>query len=160
MRTAILLIMALFSLNITSAQVNNQMNAFGLRVGDNSGLVLELNYQRYLNDSRSFRLESGFGFKDRQQNEVKHLKWVNTFQHVRNLFGRYNWYVGLGAGFGNYETDLQKKTEFLAAAVIGIGWSSKIPLNFSIDLRPEYRPNSVFGDDLDFDIGLSLRFQF
>lgn len=140
--------------------MESKVNTFGLRVGYNDGITGELNYQRFLNESKSLRLEASFGFRDVSR-EPEYIKAVSTLQYVLPLNREYNFYFGAGAGFGNYETQVQNNNEFITSGILGIGWSNDIlPISFSLDVRPEYRPNSVFRDNVYFDVGLSARFKF
>tara|TARA_R110002049_G_scaffold242357_1_gene416170 strand:- start:16437 stop:16916 length:480 start_codon:yes stop_codon:yes gene_type:complete len=156
----ILLTIFVFTLSFSGySQIDNQKNAFGLRFGFNDGFEGELNYQRYLNKLRNFRLESGLGF-NLETNNLDYLKFINTLQYVGNLVGDYNFYLGGGAGFGNFSSDMFNENEFILAGIVGIEWTSGIPLIFSLDLRPEYRNNPQFKNDIFYNIGLAIRFQF
>ena len=47
----------------------------------------------------------------------------------------------------------------LAAGDVGIEYNFDIPLLLSLDFRPEFGLDD-YGDDVDFDIALGIRYQF
>jgi hypothetical protein len=51
------------------------------------------------------------------------------------------------------------KNTLIVAGNVGIEYDFDIPLILSLDFRPELGFGD-FNDDLDFDIGLGLRYQF
>lgn len=133
------------------------MNAIGIRAGYNDGFTSELNYQRFPNENRNLMLEANFGFRD-VSSESEYIKIISTVQYVLPLNKEYTFYFGAGAGFGNYETNMQSNNEFITNGILGIGWSNgTLSISFSLDVTPEYRPNSAFKDDVCFDMGLSAR---
>tara|TARA_R110002049_G_scaffold302713_2_gene496090 strand:+ start:24953 stop:25315 length:363 start_codon:yes stop_codon:yes gene_type:complete len=101
------------------SQIDNQKNAFGLRFGFNDRFEGEANYQRFLNTSRSLRLESGLGFNLQNEN-LDYIKLINTLQYVGDLVGYYNFYVGGGFGFGHFSSDVFNENEFILAGIVGI----------------------------------------
>ena len=133
-------------------------NAIGLRLGDSNGFGTEISYQRALSDNN--RLEFDLGW--RSGNTYDGFKLAGLYQWVWNLDGNFNWYVGAGGGLGSYGYDdpaFDDETFLFAAGDIGIEYGFDIPLLISLDFRPELG----FGnhtDDLDFDIGLGIRYQF
>ncbi|MEM7084997.1 MAG: hypothetical protein AAF489_02365 [Bacteroidota bacterium] len=136
-------------------------NAIGIRVGDSDGFGTEINYQRGLSENN--RLEFGLGWNS--GSDVDAYKLTGLFQWVFVLDGNFNWYVGAGGGigqidFGNdFPGDPDNETFLFAAGDIGIEYDFDIPLLVAIDFRPEIGFGD-FRDDLDFDIALSLRYQF
>ena len=140
------------------AQINTN-NALGLRGGDNDGLAFELSYQRHVSDKQNQRLEFGLGWKD--SNNLEYLKLIGLYEFVSKLAGDYRWYAGAGGGIGSFKTSLVDDNYGLVAGVIGIEYSEpNLPILFSLDFRPEYGFNNDFSDDIDFDVGLSIRIQF
>ncbi len=116
----------------------------------------EILYQRYLNDNN--RLEFDLGF--RNSNNVDAFKLVGLYQWVNPLGDNFNWFVGVGAGVGSFDSPGTNGSFFLAAADLGIEYNFDIPLIMSLDIRPELGFNDEFSDDLDFDIALGIRYQF
>ena len=135
-------------------------NAIGLRLGDSNGFGTEISYQRALSDNN--RLEFDLGW--RSGNNYDGFKLAGLYQWVWNLDGNFNWYVGAGGGLGSYGYDdpaFDDETFLFAAGDIGIEYNFDIPLQISLDFRPELGFGDYkYSDDLDFDIGLGIRYQF
>jgi hypothetical protein len=133
-------------------------NAIGLRLGDSNGFGTEISYQRALSDNN--RLEFDLGW--RSGNNYDGFKLAGLYQWVWNLDGNFNWYVGAGGGLGSYGYDDQAfddETFLFAAGDIGIEYNFDIPLQISLDFRPELG-FGTYTDDLDFDIGIGIRYLF
>ena len=136
-------------------------NALGIRFGDNDGFGAEVSYQRGLTDNN--RLEFDLGWRDFDFGNA--IKIAAIYQWVFNLDKGFNWYVGPGGGIGliDYDNDTPFRdgsdSYFFLAGDIGIEYNFDIPLLISLDLRPEIGFGDV-NDDLDFDIGLGIRYQF
>lgn len=134
-------------------------NAIGIRIGDNDGFGAEISYQRALFNAN--RLEFDLGWRD--SNNYDGFKLVGLYQWVFPLDGSFHWYVGAGAGIGSVEDNNGNNDSFaLIAGDIGIEYDFKIPLLLSLDFRPEFGfgDDAFENDDLDFDIGLGIRYQF
>jgi hypothetical protein len=136
-------------------------NAIGLRLGDNDGFGGEVSYQRALGDNN--RLELDLGLRSGKNHDG--FKLAGLYQWVWPIENRFNWYAGVGGGLGSYDYKDdspfkdESETFIFAAGDIGIEYNFEIPLILSLDARPELG----FGDfrnDLDFDIALSIRYQF
>lgn len=146
-------------------------NALGLRLGDNDGFGGEISYQRGLGDNN--RLELDLGWRDGRNYDG--MKLTGLYQWVWNIDGGFNWYAGVGAGIGSwkfnhdhhYNDDFDDHGTFLlVAGDIGVEYVFDIPLQISLDLRPEL----YFADDRnDFDndynnfgpdIALGIRYTF
>jgi hypothetical protein len=141
-------------------------NAIGLRFGESDGFGPEINYQRHLGDNN--RLELGLAFHSEKHWNA--IKLLGIYQWVWNIDGGFNWYAGPGAGLGlvNYDTkdkdypfdDRYDDSEAFAFVTgdIGIEYNFDIPLILSLDMRPQF--NLGYRDDISFDVGLSVRYQF
>lgn len=143
-------------------------NALGLRLGDNDGFGGEVSYQRGL--SKSNRLEFDLGWRNHRYYDA--VKLAGLYQWVWNIDGGFNWYAGVGGGLGSWsydgpgDPDNDGGTFLFAAGDIGIEYNFDIPLQLSLDFRPEL----YFGDDRnDFDddyhnfgpdIALGVRYRF
>lgn len=137
-------------------------NAIGLRLGDNDGLGAEVSYQRALSDAN--RLEIDFGY--RNSNEISAIKIAGLYQWVWQIDNQFNWYAGAGGGIGNWSTNVlnikDSGTFMFVAGDIGVEYHLNIPLQISLDARPEIYifskgyGNSNFGPD----IALSVRYKF
>jgi len=137
-------------------------NALGLRLGSNDGVGYEISYQRGL--EKTNRIEADLGW--RNSNNVSSFKLVGLYQWIWELDKGFNWYAGVGGGFGcwnyNYNGASSSGTVLLVAGDVGVEYNFDIPLQVSLDFRPEmyfnssaYR-NSSFGPD----IALSVRYRF
>ena len=136
-------------------------NAIGLRLGDNDGFGTEVSYQRALGGNNRLELDLGWRSKD----NFNAFRLTGLYQWVFTLDGAFNWYVGAGGGVGHIDFDAlplgvdESETYFYGAGDIGIEYSFDIPLMLALDFRPEIGFGE-FKDDLDFDIALSIRYQF
>ena len=147
-----------FSTSVMAQEISK--NAIGLRIGDNDGLGTEITYQRGLSDINRLEIDLGF----RSNSGVDAIKLAGLYQWVWNIDDGFNWYAGLGAGFANYSVDNKfgddfDETYLFAAGDVGIEYNFDAPWLVSLDFRPEFG----FGDlnnDADFDIALSVRYQF
>ncbi|MCR9183578.1 MAG: porin family protein [Flavobacteriaceae bacterium] len=136
-------------------------NAIGIRFGDNNGFGTEVNYQRAIGGNN--RLEFGLGWTSNR--DLDAFKLTGLYQWVWNIDGGFNWYAGAGGGVGSIDFDRDfpgnpdNETFIFAAGTVGIEYNFDIPLMISLDFRPEIGFGD-YRDDLDFDIGLGLRYQF
>ena len=133
-------------------------NALGLRLGDNDGFGGEISYQRYLKENN--RLEFDLGW--RNSRNVDAFKLVGLYQWVMPIDNNFNWYVGAGAGIGSFDAGDNDGTFALVAGDIGIEYNFDIPLQLSLDFRPEigFGDDTYKNNDLDFDIALGIRYRF
>ena len=137
-------------------------NALGLRLGDNDGFGGEISYQRGLSNNN--RLEFDLGW--RNSNNIDALKLAGLYQWVWEIDNGFNWYAGVGAGFGSWNynyNDTKNNGSFLfAAGDIGIEYTFKeVPIQLSIDLRPElyFNSNDYREDNFGPDLALGIRYK-
>lgn len=136
-------------------------NAIGLRLGDSDGFGAEISYQRALGENNRLELDLGL----RSGNGYDGFKLAGIYQWVWILEGNFNWYAGVGGGLGSYSFDNvppgfdDSETFVFVAGDIGIEYNFDIPLQLSIDARPELGFGD-YRDDLDFDIALGIRYRF
>ena len=161
-----LLLFSVLVIGFTSASVAQEIskNALGLRLGDGNGFGAEISYQRAISSSN--RLEFDLGWRDEDHFDA--FKLTGLYQWVFPIEGGFNWYAGAGGGFGSYDGDRawfdkhhhdHSGTFLFLAGDVGIEYNFNIPLLLSLDFRPELGFND-FDDDLGFDIGLGIRYQF
>ncbi|MDY8135778.1 hypothetical protein [Aquimarina sp. 2201CG5-10] len=162
MTKRILIIVAFVFGTISTIQSQEvSKNALGVRFGDNDGFGAEVSYQRGLNSGD--RLEFDLGWRDFDAGNA--IKVTGLYQWIFNLDKGFNWYVGAGGGVGTIDFDSNfpggddSDSFFFLAGDIGIEYNFDIPLLISLDLRPEIGFGD-YNDDLDFDIGLGIRYQF
>lgn len=147
---------------LISAEAQNIAdNAIGVRIGDNKGFGTEINYQRGLSERN--RLEFGLGWRATRNYDA--FKLTGLYQWVWNIESGFNWYVGAGGGAGSVSWDRRdfpdRRSDGFAfvAGNIGIEYNFDIPLLLSLDFRPEVGFGR-YRDDLGFDVGLGVRYQF
>jgi len=162
MRKLFLLTIACFGFTAILSAQDISPNAIGLRLGDSNGFGTEISYQRALSDNN--RLEFDLGW--RSGNNFDGFKLTGLYQWVWNLDGNFDWYAGVGGGLASFDDDNYGSDSFIfAAGDIGIEYSFEIPLQISLDFRPEFGfgnnyDNNYDNSDLDFDIGLGIRYLF
>jgi opacity protein-like surface antigen len=171
MKKHILTAVMLMGLAFTAQAQDIPKNALGLRIGDNDGFGGEISYQRGLGDNN--RLELDLGWRDSRNYDG--MKLAGLYQWVWNIDGGFNWYAGVGGGLGTWKFNKNpgpgwdgddSGTFAFVAGDIGIEYQFDIPLQLSLDLRPEL----YFGDDRnDFDndynnfgpdLALGIRYTF
>lgn len=149
-----------FAFNAQAQDISK--NALGLRLGDNDGFGGEISYQRGLGDNN--RLEVDLGW--RNSNDVDAFKLAGLYHWVWKIDGGFNWYAGAGGGLGSWKYDKygvsDSGTFLFAAGNIGIEYNFDIPLQISLDMRPELYFNSDEWRDDNFgpDIALGIRYKF
>lgn len=148
-----------------SAQAQDRRNALGLRLGDNDGFGGEVSYQRDL--SSNHRLELDLGWRDSDHWDA--VKLAGLYQWVWNIEGGFDWYAGVGGGVGSWSYDYDgpgphdddSGAFIFAAGDIGIEYNFDIPLQISLDLRPEIYFNDDYrNDNFGADFGLGIRYKF
>lgn len=169
MKRVILSIVMLMGLAFNlQAQETVSKNAIGLRLGDNDGFGGEVSYQRQILTNN--RLEFDLGW--RNSRNVDAVKLVGLFQWYWNIDRGFFWYAGVGAGAGSWSydydgpgngNDFDDSGSFgLLAGDIGIEYNFKIPLQLSLDFRPEIYFNSDDWREDNFgpDVALGVRYKF
>ena len=162
MKKQFILAVLILATSFISYSQDISKNALGLRLGSNDGFGGEISYQRKLSSSN--RLEFDLGL--RNSKNINAFKLAGLYQWVMPIEKNFNWYVGVGGGVGSWSYDYNKEkdsgTFFFAAGDIGIEYNFDIPLQISLDFRPELYANSTGYRDNNFgsDIGLGLRYRF
>ncbi len=157
------LFLATFAVFVGCAFMNAQEiadNAIGLRLGDDDGFGAEISYQRALGDNNRLELDLGI----RSGNNYDGFKLTGLYQWVWQLDGNFNWYAGAGGGVGSYSVDVPGNDDFddtflFVAGDVGIEYNFDIPLQLSLDIRPELGFGD-FRDDVGIDLALGIRYQF
>ncbi|MFP9113318.1 hypothetical protein ACLI1A_05215 [Flavobacterium sp. RHBU_3] len=147
-----------------SAQAQDRKNALGVRLGSNDGFGAEVSYQRDL--SSNHRLELDLGWRD--SDHWNAVKLAGLYQWVWNIENGFDWYAGVGGGVGSWSHDDYGPYDgddsgafIFAAGDIGIEYNFDIPLQISLDLRPEVYFNDEYrGDNFGADFGLGVRYKF
>jgi len=164
MKKLFVLAIAVLGFSFTSNAQDIADNAIGLRLGDSGGFGAEISYQRALGENNRLELDLGL----RSGNNFDGFKLAGLYQWVWLLDGDFNWYAGVGGGIASYSFDRvpqgfdDSETFIFAAGNIGIEYNFDIPLQLSLDFRPEigFGDEVNDNDDLDFDIALGIRYRF
>ena len=137
-------------------------HALGFRVGDSEGLGAEISYQKKIGEIQ--RLEFDLGWRNGRYNNT--VKLVGLYQWVKPISGAFNWYYGLGAGLGHVGHEQKysggDNVFGILAGNAGIEYSFDIPLQLSIDFRPEFGVLGYddFPDRVEYDFALGIRYRF
>ena len=159
MKKLFLLAIAFIGFTALSNAQDFAENALGLRLGDSDGFGAEISYQRALGGDNN-RLELDLGW--RSGNNFDGFKLAGIYQWVWNLDGDFNWYAGVGGGLTSFSgtgNNSASSTGFFGAGDVGVEYNFEIPLQLSLDFRPEIG-NNDFTDNAVFDIALGIRYQF
>jgi hypothetical protein len=165
MKKIILSAVMLFGLAFATQAQDISKNALGLRLGDNDGFGGEISYQRGLGSNNRLELDLGW----RNSSNYDAFKLAGLYQWVWNIEGGFNWYAGVGGGIGSWSYDKHgfsdSGTFLFAAGDIGIEYNFNVPLQISLDMRPElYLNNSGDNkfreDSFGPDIAFSIRYRF
>lgn len=162
MKKLVLLSLCIFGLTLTSQAQTIADNALGLRLGGSDGVGTEISYQRGLSDNN--RLELDLGWRNGKYYDA--FKLTGIYQWVWNIESGFNWYAGFGGGVGSVDGnddrfDHDDDGLFVnAAGNVGIEYNFNFPLLLSLDFRPEFGVINSYGDDVDFDVALGIRYQF
>ena len=162
MKKIVLLTLCIFGLTLSSQAQSIADNALGLRLGGSDGVGTEISYQRALSENNRLELDLGW----RNGNNYDAFKLTGLYHWVWNIEGGFNWYAGFGAGIGsvdgnNDDFDDDDNGLFVnAAGNVGIEYDFDFPLLLSLDFRPEFGVINSYGDEVDFDIALGIRYQF
>ncbi len=133
-------------------------NAIGLRLAINDDIATEVSYQRGLSDINRMELDLGWGSDA--------FKLSGIYQWVWNIDGDFNWYAGFGGGLGSWSNSNHTSGTFIfAAGDVGIEYNFDIPLQLSLDVRPElgfgdYKYSNSNFDIFFPDIALGVRYRF
>jgi hypothetical protein len=162
MKQIILSAFMLIGLTFTTQAQNISKNALGLRLGSNDGFGGEVSYQRGMSDINRLELDLGW----RNSKDVDAFKLAGIYQWVWNIDGDFNWYAGVGGGLGSWSNSNNNNGTFIfAAGDVGIEYNFDIPLQLSLDVRPElgfgdYKYTNSNLDTFSPDIALGVRYKF
>lgn len=166
MKKVFLSALMLLGLGFAAQAQDGTRNALGLRLGDNDGFGGEVSYQRDLSSNNRLELDLGW----RNSNNYDAFKLAALYQWVWNIEGGFNWYAGVGGGVGTWSYDYDGPgpndfdddgTFLFVAGDIGIEYNFDIPLQLSLDFRPELYFNDDYGgDNFGPDIALGIRYKF
>jgi hypothetical protein len=161
------LLIVFFGFILISTAQDITKDALGLRFSNSDGIGVEISYQHAFSDRNRLELDAGYSSGRRYDG----FKITALDQYVWNIDGGFNWYLGAGGGLASYKFNYNTisgnsisddYTFLFLAANIGIEYNLSGPFLIALDFRPEFGlSDSNFRDDnLDFDIGISVRYQF
>ena len=162
MKKIILVASLIIGFSVGAQSQNVSKNALGLRLGDNEGFGGEISYQRKLTSNN--RLEFDLGW--RNSNDIDAVKLVGLYQWIWNIEGGFHWYAGVGGGAGSWSFDINSNkdngTFALVAGDLGIEYDFDIPLQVSLDFRPEiyFNSDAFRANNFGPDVALGLRYRF
>jgi len=138
-------------------------DALGVRFDGGDGIAAEISYQKFIGGNN--RLEFDLGFDD--DGYYEGFKFSLLYHWVGEMGSGFYWYVGAGGSIGGwshhhdhgpFDDDGYDEGFFLDAdGQLGVEYEFPIPLQISLDLRPEF---GLINDDFDARIGLGLRYRF
>lgn len=149
----------------TQAQDTISKNAIGVRFGNHYGLEVEITYQKKISSKNRLEINGGWN----SDNNTETFKLFGIYQWYWNLEKGLYWYAGGGGGFGTWNTDDNYTNEYandngifiVATGDIGIEYHFKgVPIQLSLDGRPEYVFNNYEKNDFGFNAGLGVRYKF
>ncbi|MEN1783806.1 MAG: hypothetical protein AAGF77_01595 [Bacteroidota bacterium] len=157
------MIILFFSVSGVYAQHISE-HSLGLRLGGSDGFGAELSYQKLL--GRYNRGELNIGWRNTDKYDA--FKLSGVYQWIHHLDGNFNWYYGVGGGFGSvdFNAALEREEEdglfVFAAGQVGVEYAFDFPLLLSFDMRPEVGliGYSGFDNGFLFDIALGVRYIF
>lgn len=159
MKKALVILLTCMATAIAHAQ-SPSTHALGVRFGGGDGAQAEISYQQFIGGPN--RLEFDLGFFDDGWNDG--FKFTLMYHWVHGLADGFYWYVGAGGSIGgrNYHhgphDDGYDDGVFLDAnGQLGIEYDFNIPLQISLDMRPEI---GLINDDFDMGFGLGIRYTF
>jgi hypothetical protein len=146
---------ALFTMNLSSANAQEYKNAIGGRFGSYNGVT----FKTGLNKGAMLELIGNF----RSSNHVDYLQLTGLYEVYNPIGGApgLSWYYGAGASIGSMKVKGYDGDIYLGVnGVLGLDYKfNGAPINLSLDWIPTLR----LTPDTDFysgDIGLGVRFTF
>ena len=149
MKKALLLVVAIFTMStMTIAQTN-----LGVRLGAGYGYGLELSGQFGMGSNR---LEADLGFSS-YHNDWTYINLCGIWQWTWEISGPWGWYAGVGANLGVYSGEYDG-FGLGVAAQIGLEFNPNIPLQFTLDVRPNW--GFVGYSGFGWGAALGIRYKF
>ncbi len=157
MKKLIVTALVLIGLGFTAQAQEISKNVLGLRLGDNNGFGTEISYQRGLSDNN--RIEANLGW--RNNHNVSAFKLTGIYQWVWEIDNNFNWYAGAGAGLGSWSNSDGNGSFVYILGNVGIEYNfEEVPIQLSLDYRPEFGGHGYFNNNYGSDIALGIRYKF
>jgi hypothetical protein len=139
-------------------------NTLGMRLSSSDeieSVAAEISYQKGLSNLN--RVEMDLGWTSGTLIDL--FRFAAFYHWVYPLDQGFSWYLGPGMGIGFLDYDLplikdEDEVFLILGGQVGLQYIfEKIPLQLSMDLRPEFFVGNTF-DDFDIDLGISARYIF
>jgi hypothetical protein len=157
MKKLIVTALVLIGSGFTAQSQEISKNVLGLRLGDNNGFGTEISYQRGLSDNN--RIEANLGWQN--NHNVSAFKLTGIYQWVWEIDNNFNWYAGAGAGLGSWSNSDSNGSFVYISGNVGIEYNfEEVPIQLSLDYRPEFGGHGYFNNNYGSDIALGIRYKF
>jgi hypothetical protein len=158
MKKLAILVMAVYFALPAICKAQRGDHAIGLRFGGGVGHDVEITFQTPFNSNRA-ELDLGFGGRG----DFDYWKLTGVYQWVMPIESGFYWYLGLGPSLGSWShNDNNDSGVYLGVALnAGVEYNfEEVPLQISIDTRPELALSDIPGDAFGFGLALSFRYRF
>lgn len=156
-KIAIVIVAALLAIpSISEAQRGD--HSIGLRFGGGIGHDEEITFQTPFNSNRG-ELDLGLGGRK----NYSYWKLTGIYQWVMPIESGFFWYLGVGPGLGSWSHDDSDDSGIYLTAALNAGIEYnflEVPLQISIDTRPELSLSDTPDDAFGFGLSLALRYRF
>ena len=157
MKKLIVTALVLIGSGFTAQSQEISKNVLGLRLGDNNGFGTEISYQRGLSDNN--RIEANLGWRNNKS--ISAFKLTGIYQWVWEIDNNFNWYAGAGAGLGSWSNSDSNGSFVYISGNVGIEYNfEEVPIQLSLDYRPEFGGHGYFNNNYGSDIALGIRYKF
>jgi hypothetical protein len=157
MKKLIVTALVLIGSGFTAQSQEISKNVLGLRLGDNNGFGTEISYQRGLSDNN--RIEANLGWRNNKS--ISAFKLTGIYQWVWEIDNNFNWYAGAGAGLGSWSNSDSNGSFVYILGNVGIEYNfEEVPIQLSLDYRPEFGGHGYFNNNYGSDIALGIRYKF
>jgi hypothetical protein len=157
MKKLIVTALVLIGSGFTAQSQEISKNVLGLRLGDNNGFGTEISYQRGLSDNN--RIEANLGWRNNKS--ISAFKLTGIYQWVWEIDNNFNWYAGAGAGLGSWSNSDSNGSFVYISGNVGIEYNfEEVPIQLSLDYRPEFGGHGYFNNNYGSDIAIGIRYKF
>jgi hypothetical protein len=157
MKKLIVTALVLIGSGFTAKSQEISKNVLGLRLGDNNGFGTEISYQRGLSDNN--RIEANLGWRNNKS--ISAFKLTGIYQWVWEIDNNFNWYAGAGAGLGSWSNSDSNGSFVYISGNVGIEYNfEEVPIQLSLDYRPEFGGHGYFNNNYGSDIAIGIRYKF
>jgi hypothetical protein len=157
MKKLIVTALVLIGSGFTAQSQEISKNVLGLRLGDNNGFGTEISYQRGLSDNN--RIEANLGWRNNKS--ISAFKLTGIYQWVWEIDNNFNWYAGAGAGLGSWSNSDSNGSFVYILGNVGIEYNfEEVPIQLSLDYRPEFGGHGYFNNNYGSDIAIGIRYKF